>query len=315
MTSATPVSIERVERLDPGVGADVSALLGRAKVHEGHSPIGEHKLVRLIAGHGDDFALVARLDRALVGYAQASRFDARQRLPSRVAAELLVDPAHRGRGIGRALLDRLAGEARSLGVDRLDAWAHHPGPAATGLASAFGMRPTRRLWQMGMALDAVTERHRSPPVLEAIRIRSYRPADADALAAFVRDAFPEHPENADFAPADIAALSRVDWFDPTTILLAEEAGSNRLLGMHWVKVDPGGDSGEVYVLAVARAARGRGLGRALLLIGLEEMRRRGLRQAYLYVDSDNEAAIDLYRRTGFRHEHMDTCYSLELRHA
>jgi ribosomal protein S18 acetylase RimI-like enzyme len=38
-----------------------------------------------------------------------------------------------------------------------------------------------------------------------------------------------------------------------------------------------------------------------------------LRLAYLYVDSDNEPALDLYRRTGFRHEHMDTCYSLDLR--
>jgi mycothiol synthase len=313
MTSASPVAIERVDELDPDVEAEMSALLARTEVHEGHSPIGEHKLVRPIAGQGDAFALLARLDRALVGYARASRFTARQRLPSRVASELLVDRVHRGRGIGRALLDRLAREALRLRVERLDAWVHHPGPAAIGLAAAFGMRPTRHLWQMGTALDTVASRHPSPPGLEGIRVRGYGPADGEALAAVVRDAFPEHPENADFAPADIDALSRLDWFDPATILLAEEAGSGRLIGVHWVKVDPGRDSGEVYLLAVTRAMRGRGLGSALLLIGLVEMRRRGLRLAYLYVDSDNEAAIELYQRTGFRHEHVDTCYSLDLR--
>lgn len=312
MTS-TPLAIERVERLQPDVAADVSALLERAEVHERHSPVGEHKLVRLIAGHEGHFALLARTDGTLTGYAQAARFPARRRLPSRVAAELLVDRSHRGRGIGRALLDRLADEARTIGVERLDAWAHHPGPAATGLAATAGMRPTRRLWQMGMPLDAVAQRHRRAPELEGVRIRGYRDEDAEALARVVREAFPEHPENADFSVADIEALALLDWFDPATVLLAEEAANGRLVGVHWVKVDPDGDSGEVYLLAVAPEARGRGLGAALLLIGLEEMRRRRLSLAYLYVDWDNPGAIELYRRTGFRHEHMDTCYSLELR--
>lgn len=313
MSRSATVTIERVERLEPGVASVVSALLERAQVHERHSPIGEHKLVRLIVGEEETFALLARVGASLAGYAQASRFERRERLPARLAAELLVDPAERGRGIGRALMERLVAEARALGVDRLDAWAHHADPAATGLAAAFGMRPTRHLWQMAMPLGRVAQRHRSPPPLEGIQLRTYADGDADAVVAVVRDAFPDHPENADFGRADLEARSGLGWFDPSAILLAADEASGELMGLHWLKLDRDAGAGEVYLLAVSPRAQGRGLGRWLLLTGLEEMRRRGMRLAYLYVEADNTGAIELYREAGFRHEHLDTCYSLPLR--
>jgi mycothiol synthase len=312
MTSARPLTIERVERLDSATAAEVSTLVERSHVHERHSAVGEHKLVRLLAGDAEAFALLARAEDSLVGYAQASCYAARRRLPPRVAAELVVDPAQRGRGIGRALLARLVDEARRLGVERLDAWAHHPDPAATGLAASYGMRPTRHLWQMAMLLDRMAERHRRPAAVAGVRLRTYVADDAEALATVVRDAFPEHPENADFGTADIEALARLDWFDPSTILLAEDEAAGELLAVHWMKLEPDSDAGEVYLLAVSPRAQGRGLGRAMLLAGLEQMRQRAVRLAYLYVDAENEAAIELYREAGFRHEHLDTCYSLSV---
>ena len=60
-----------------------------------------------------------------------------------------------------------------------------------------------------------------------------------------------------------------------------------------------GHADEVYILAVAPEAQGRGIGHLLLGAGLQQMRDRGTEMAILYVDAENHAAIALYRRSGY----------------
>jgi mycothiol synthase len=305
--------IERLQRLDPAIALGVEALVQRSAVHERHSPIGEHKFVRLLQGDADAFGLVAHFDDRLAGYAQAVCSKARGSLASRLTAEVLVDPAYRGRGIGRTLVERLMLEAHRAGVERFDAWAHHADAAAIGLAERIGMRPIRQLWQMALQLDRVRPPHRRIPVPDDARLRTFRRGqDEQTLTQLIRDAFPDHPENAQFDAGDLAARVRLPWFDPETILIASDASSGDALGVHWTKLEPERGQGEVYILGVVPAAQGRGIGRVLLLEGLELMRSRGIGLAFLYVEAENEPAIALYRQAGFRHEHLDTCFSIEV---
>jgi GNAT superfamily N-acetyltransferase len=58
--------------------------------------------------------------------------------------------------------------------------------------------------------------------------------------------------------------------------------------------------GAIQNLGVAPSYRGRGLGSALLLKALEGFRRAGLGRVFLEVTAQNEGAIRLYRRLGFR---------------
>jgi ribosomal protein S18 acetylase RimI-like enzyme len=58
--------------------------------------------------------------------------------------------------------------------------------------------------------------------------------------------------------------------------------------------------GAIQNLGVVPAARGRGLGTALLLQALNGFRRAGLRIGMLEVTARNDGAIRLYRRLGFR---------------
>jgi ribosomal protein S18 acetylase RimI-like enzyme len=58
--------------------------------------------------------------------------------------------------------------------------------------------------------------------------------------------------------------------------------------------------GAIQNLGVTPRHRGRGLGGALLLQALYGFRRAGLGRAYLEVTADNDGAIRLYRRLGFR---------------
>jgi ribosomal-protein-alanine N-acetyltransferase len=61
-----------------------------------------------------------------------------------------------------------------------------------------------------------------------------------------------------------------------------------------------GDEAEILSVAVAGAARGRGLARALLDLHMRRLAGLGVRAVFLEVDEDNEPARRLYRRAGFR---------------
>ena len=288
------------------------ALVDRTAVHERHSPLGEHKFLRLREGESDTFGLLVHVDAHLAAYAHATHFPAQGSVPERLAAELVVDAPLRGRGLGRALVERLLAEARAAGVARLDLWGHHADAACSALAEAFGMAVSRSLWQLSLRLDRVPTRLRREPLPAGVRFRTFETGRDDyAVVALIRAAFPDHPENATWTREDLEQRAVQDWFDPSAILLAESE-TGELLGLHWMKLEADEPGGEVYMLGVAPGVQGHGLGRILLLEGLEEMRRRGIGLAYLYVDADNEPAIRLYRQVGFRHEHLDTCYSLEL---
>ena len=311
------LSIERVERLDEETANAVREMVERTAVHERHSPIGEHKFVRLREGESDTFGLVVRTDAyEIAGYAHATHYPALGRVPERLAAELVVDPSHRGRGIGTLLARCLLEEARQKRVARFDLWGHHADAGCSVLADALGMHVSRSLWQLSLRLDSVPVRRRRDPTPEGVRLRTFAAGDEDRVVELIRAAFPEHPENASWTREDFDQHAALAWFDPTALLLAEGEDGG-LLGLHWMKLEgelPGGEvpAGEVYMLGVAPGVQGHGLGKFLLLEGLGEMRRRGVTLAFLYVDAENDAAMRLYRQVGFRHEHLDTCFSLDL---
>jgi ribosomal protein S18 acetylase RimI-like enzyme len=68
--------------------------------------------------------------------------------------------------------------------------------------------------------------------------------------------------------------------------------------------------GWVEQLAVARPERGRGLGRALLLHSLAQLREGGATSFALGVQGENESAVGLYRAVGFEVEREWRVYSL-----
>src|SRR5207248_4638326 len=77
-----------------------------------------------------------------------------------------------------------------------------------------------------------------------------------------------------------------------------------------------GGVGAIQNLGITPALRGHGLGTALLLQALHGFRRAGLTRALLEVTAQNEGAIRLYRRLGFRrcktlYKAVDTSHSFQ----
>jgi mycothiol synthase len=239
----------------------------------------------------------------LTGYAQIDGTDPVEA----PVGELLVHPRRRSRGHGMAL-GRAMLEATGK---RLRIWAHGGHPAARHLAVQLGLKLFRELRQMRRPLDAAADGIPEPRLPEGITVRTFVPGqDEEAWLAVNAAAFAHHPEQGSLGPQDLADREAEPWFDPEGFFLAYRG--SELAGFHWTKVHAEEGLGEVYVLGVAPAEQGSGLGRALTSLGLRHLATaRGLPTAMLYVDADNGPAVAVYERLGFTTHEVDLMYRAE----
>ena len=128
-----------------------------------------------------------------------------------------------------------------------------------------------------------------------VTLRRATAADAPAAAQLIRDALAEHglpfePEGRD---ADVATFGAKEDHDD---FVAEDG---RILGV--VSVGPQGVEGRAWVskLFVAREARRRGVGRALLELAHEAARARGYRDIGLRTRIIFREALALYESSGY----------------
>lgn len=313
--------------------AQIEALARAAEAVDGVAPLGEQPLRALradaVAGadvggggdapSGDVRHLLARAgdapDADVVGYAQISGTGAD------ATAELVVHPDHRRRGTGADLVRAALEREPAVAV-----WAHGALPGAVALAEGLGMTRTRELLKMRRrAADgpALPER----PLVEGIELGTLAEAASeggdrwpglDARAEFLRvnnAAFHWHPEQGGWTSAQLDERLAVDWVDTGAIFLAVDTTGSapRLAGFHWTKTvaEPGEPvEGEVYVVAVAPADQGRGLGGVLTSIGVEHLEGPvGAESVVLYVEGDNRPAIRTYDKLGFAIDLVDVTYT------
>ena len=96
-------------------------------------------------GQPNVIVLVAVVDEHVVGYAYAGSEGndwMSLRGPAGVLHDLVVDPAHRGRGIGRALLDAAVKALRALGSRQMILFTAERNDAAQRLFARAGFRRT-----------------------------------------------------------------------------------------------------------------------------------------------------------------------------
>ncbi|RKN41787.1 mycothiol synthase [Streptomyces hoynatensis] len=286
--------------------AEVRALIDAAAAVDGRGAVSEQGRLLLAGGAREGVRhVLLREGDALLGYGLLDGTDPVE-APS---AELVVDPAHRGRRLGYQLGEALLGASGH----RLRIWAHGGLPAARHLARMLGLSLFRELRQLRRPLADL--RLPDPRPAEGVRVRTFVPGrDEEAWLAVNAAAFAHHPEQGSLTRRDLEARKAEPWFDPAGFFLAVrgEGEEERLLGFHWTKVHAAEQLGEVYVLGIAPEAQGLGLGRALTTIGLRHLAgERGLPTAMLYVDADNTAAVRLYEGLGFATYETDLMYRTE----
>ena len=218
-------------------------------------------------------------------------------------AEQTVHPSHRGRGLSELLLELC--EARAAGAAgppsggapaNLGVWTHEDDMTRRTLYGRHGFLHVRTFLRLEIDLSAPPEAPVWPPGITVRRFRRHR--DEAAVHAATDEAFRDH-----WRPGTI---------DLDEWLAFRFERPDLDLGLWWVAWDGTEVAGNLlafesplggYVdsLSVRRPWRRRGLGRALLLEALAELRTRGLPRAYLGVDSQNPTgAMGLYESVGMR---------------
>jgi len=209
------------------------------------------------------------------------------------------------------LLARAAGRAAAAGATAITFEAEPAPESLDRLCRSAGYELARTTLQLRCPLPVPADRRPSPradgsppPELD---LRSFRPGlDDDAWLDVNRRAFSWHPEQGRWSGDDLRDRQLEEWFRADGFLVHDAPGKpGRIDGFCWTKIhaDHEPPLGEIYVIGVDPDDHGHGMGRALVLAGLDWLSDAGLQIGMLYVESDNEPALKLYRDLGFT-EHL-----------
>jgi mycothiol synthase len=223
-------------------------------------------------------------------------------------AEADVHPEHRGRGIGRALLEWTEAAARDAGGSLVGQSVTDANAGAAELFRARGYGPLWISWILQIPLTVAAEPD-DPP--EGVHVRPYDPLrDGPAAFRVIEDAFSEWPDRDPSRFEDWASgLEGHAAFSPSLSRLAWEDG--RIVGAALV-LDYGPDNeGWVQQLAVEARHRHRGIARALLTDVFRTFHERGASACGLSTDS-RTGALGLYEKVGMRVRRSYTHWAKEL---
>ena len=309
------VEVQVHERSDASLGAAIVGLLEEVAERRGRPAFGEHvagMLTSWLAGQttvGVTVATASTEEGAVDAVGVAGPADGGG---LGQVVEVAVAPAAEARRgavvapLVTALRDVLAAAPEATGTP-LHLWVHDADESDDDVAARCGFAVDRTLLQLRAPLPG---RHRPRSrIRDDLRIRPFRPgADEDAWLVINNRAFAGHPEQGAWTRATLLEREREAWFDPADLLLGEIDG--QLVGSCWTRVHDEEDPpvGEIYVIGVDPDAHGSGIGRTLVVAGLERMERAGLRTAMLYVDAANDGALHLYRSLGFSLARTDRSY-------
>jgi mycothiol synthase len=304
--------LQHLDHLSDTQQSLVLDLINRTTYHDGTPPIAEHILLHLRYG-GDkaDSHLLVEKDNQVIGYAHLDQTD----LVAGPSVELVVDPSYRGAGVGKALLS----EAIKICGKSLRLWVHGEQAVAHNLAASFNFEKIRTVMQMSKSL---TDIQPLPTIDKEIIIRSFLPGiDSDAWLELNNKVFKDHPEQGGWQLSDLNHRLSEEWFDEKGFFIVEK--NKQVIASTWTKVhgehshDHDGEAshahpaiGEIYITAVDHAYAGLGIGKSLTITALNYLKYQGLKDAMLYVDFDNKAALNLYDSLGFKLSSKDILYRL-----
>ncbi len=185
-------------------------------------------------------------------------------------------------------------------VGTVQLWIEHASNTADQFAHTLGFSAYRDLWCMQIPL---------PVEHVGLPTRAFVPERDEAAFLEVNNrAFAWHPEQSNMTTQELAKRMREDWFDPHGFLLYEQ--NSHIAGFCWTKVhsQKTPPAGEIYAIAVDPNYHGQGLGQPLTAAGLHHLHQSGLTIGFLYVESDNKAAITTYQNLGFTHHSTNRAY-------
>jgi len=239
---------------------------------------------------------IAESNAKLVGYLSVTLEPGIQR----ALLEGMVHPRHRRKGIATKLLSGSMQRVRASGVKVAQISVLENNSAAKNLLTKLEFRYIRDFFEMRLDLS----RALLPAVKHnAITSRRLKRDEVDLLTKIQNRCFADswgfNPNTAE----EIAYRLNMQGRSPEDVILTFL--ENSLVGYCWTIRDAeenakrGQRKGCIHMLGVDPDYRNQEIGKAILLGGLEDLKRDGVEIAELTVDCENPAACALYESVGF----------------
>jgi mycothiol synthase len=225
-----------------------------------------------------------------------------------------VHPEQRGGEIERELVAWAEARLREMGRTKLRAVARDVEPERARLLETMGFEPCRYFLRMARPLD---EPIPAPAFPEGYTLRD-GDHDPEAWAALYNESFVDH---FNFHPhtADEIRHFQAEPDERPELNLVAVAPDGSLAAFAWCGIRShenersGRKDGWIGLLGTRRGHRRIGLGRAMLLAGMERLRAAGMESARLAVDGASPTgATRLYESLGFRTQHSRTLYNRDI---
>ena len=313
-----PSDLELVEKIEE--------VLDQVTESDGVAPLGEAFLRGLREDRGHTH--IAAMDGSEVVGVLAIDTDR--------VVELAVLPSRRHTGIATRLFAALKEDAKYSGV--VDVWAHGDGSEAQRFVASLDARRTRELLKMSVSCPpgspraqefaSAADRVRESFAANNLQILNYAEATEKFGVDLVdeewvrvnNEAFAWHPEQGGWSVDYLRIEKDTGWFDPAGVLMLWVVDEKpECMGFHWTKIpvseknrEVGKRIGEVYVVCLADAARGKKLGGPITLVGMQWLMQQGVGEIELYVEGDNAPAVSTYGKLGFCVVHTDVVYRGQL---
>jgi mycothiol synthase len=221
----------------------------------------------------------------------------------RVLLDGLVHPHFRRKGVATALFSHAMQRARDLGANVMHISIQEANAAARNLVSKLGFKFIRYFLQLKLDLENTNlpDVRRGPFV-----IRKLRSGEEDILTRLQNRSFAgSWGFNPNTTEEIVHRVNLSRTFQADVMVACE---GDRHVGYCWTRINteenrPGGEKkGQIHMMGVHPDYRRKGIGKALLVDGLERLKARGVGVVELTVDSENTAARLLYTSAGFELE-------------
>lgn len=220
---------------------------------------------------------------------------------SRVLIDCLVHPEHRRRGLAKKLLTYALRRAKELKVKVAHVNIRQDNAVAKQALSRLSFRVVRQFLELRLPL---AEFHFPEVTHHNYTSQHLRPGEEDKLAQIQNRCFADTWGYNPNTPEEIAYSLKLSHCSPQNVILIYVG--DKLVGYCWTRIDCeagvviSGQKGRIFMFGVDPDYRGKGIGKIALLAGLAYFKNKGVQVVELTVDSENRAALALYRSAGFK---------------